>query len=69
MAQGPSEQKQAFTINYPVSVDYLAWPKIQLYRYFYQARYSKDSKVTSQEPIKVQFLWDVQALRTPSSLT
>lgn len=56
-------QKEAFTINHTVSINYLSWPKAP----GYQAGASAGSRVILQEPAKDKsFLWSVQRLGTPS---
>lgn len=46
----PGEQKQAFTINFIVSINYLVWSKVSdIQRYSFPAGYSKGLEVVSQE--------------------
>lgn len=62
-------RKQAFTIKYIVSINYLVWPKapgIQRHK-SYQEGYFKSLDVTSQELVKGHsFLWNAQVLNTPN---
>lgn len=51
----PDIQGCTFSINQIVSINYLVWPKVSgIQRHSNQARYSKDSEVTSQEMLKCQ---------------
>lgn len=62
--QTNTARPKAPTINHIISINYLGWPKAP-----YQAGYSKDLEVISQETVKGQsFIWYMKSLNNPGLL-
>jgi hypothetical protein len=68
MAQ--DEQHQGFTIAFIDSRHSVVWPEALGLQTFLSGRLMQRSEVISQEAVKdPSFLWDIQAVSTPSSVS